>query len=44
MFVSAGVLALLKEPQNELKIFALNRLNDLVDEFWAEICEDIELM
>ena len=34
---TAGILALLDEPELEVKVFALQRLNDLVDSFWAEI-------
>lgn len=41
---TAGVLALLEEPENELKVFALIRLNELVDNFWAEIAEDVTKM
>ena len=38
----AGVIALLDEPQPELKIYALEKLNLMVDIFWAEISEAIE--
>ena len=41
---TAGVLALLEEPENELKVFALIRLDELVDIFWAEIAEDVTKM
>ena len=37
MLPTAGILALLAEPELEVKVFALQRLNDLVDSFWAEI-------
>lgn len=33
----AGILSLLEESSTELKIFALTRLNGVVDEFWPEI-------
>ena len=39
-----GVLSLLDEPEEDVKVFALNRLNELVDEFWAEISESIAKM
>lgn len=39
-----GLIALLDEDQQELKAFALDRLNDLVDQFWAEIAEHIAKM
>ena len=40
----AGVLALLEEPENELKVFALSRLDELVDTFWAEIADNVTKM
>lgn len=40
----AGVLSLLKESEDEIKVFALQRLNELVDDFWAEISEDVSKM
>ncbi|KAI8891036.1 26S proteasome regulatory complex, non-ATPase subcomplex, Rpn2/Psmd1 subunit [Backusella circina FSU 941] len=36
-----GIIALLDEPQPELKVYALEQLNGLVDEFWAEISDSI---
>ena len=39
---AAGVIALLQEREADMKVFALNRLNILVDEFWPEISEAIE--
>ena len=39
-----GLIALLDEEQLELKAFALDRLNDLVDQFWAEIAAHIAKM
>ena len=38
---AAGILSLLEEPELELKVFALQRLNQLVDRFWAEIAERV---
>jgi 26S proteasome regulatory subunit N2 len=35
---------LLDEPQPELKVYALEQLNSLVDEFWAEISDSIAKM
>lgn len=40
----AGIIALLDEPMPELKIFALRKLDSIVDEFWPEISESIEKM
>ncbi|KAI8977190.1 armadillo-type protein [Mycotypha africana] len=36
-----GIIALLDESQPELKIYALQQLNTLVDEFWAEVADSI---
>ena len=41
---AAGIISLLEEPMPELKVFALKKLNLIVDEFWAEISEAIEKM
>ncbi|CAG8444505.1 8265_t:CDS:10 [Diversispora eburnea] len=38
---SSGIIALLDEPEEELKIYALEKLNTLVDQFWAEISDAI---
>lgn len=38
---SAGILALLDEEETELKYFALQKLNGIVDVFWAEISEAV---
>jgi 26S proteasome regulatory subunit N2 len=38
---SNGILALLDEEQDELKEFALQKLNEVVHEFWAEIAMSI---
>ena len=37
----AGVLSLLCEQEDEIKVFALHRLNELVDDFWAEVADKI---
>lgn len=39
---AAGVISLLDEPASELKIFALRKLDAIVDEFWPEISEAIQ--
>lgn len=39
---ASGIISLLEEDRPELKSFALSKLNDIVDEFWAEISEVIE--
>lgn len=41
---SAGILALLDEPLADLKVFALKKLDSIVDEFWPEISEAVEKM
>lgn len=41
---AAGIISLLDEPMPELKIFALRKLDAIVDEFWPEISESIEKM
>ena len=40
-YFTAGVLSLLSEPEDEIKIFALQRLDELVDDFWAEVADRI---
>ncbi|XP_012276882.1 26S proteasome non-ATPase regulatory subunit 1 [Orussus abietinus] len=39
---AAGIISLLEEPMPELKVFALKKLDLIVDEFWPEISEAIE--
>ncbi|GLV37823.1 Regulatory particle non-ATPase 2 [Carabus blaptoides fortunei] len=39
---AAGIISLLEEPMPELKVFALKKLDIIVDEFWPEISEAIE--
>ncbi|OXU28321.1 hypothetical protein TSAR_002153 [Trichomalopsis sarcophagae] len=38
---AAGIISLLDEPMPELKVFALKKLDMIVDEFWPEISEAI---
>ncbi|KAJ3331616.1 26S proteasome non-ATPase regulatory subunit 1, partial [Blyttiomyces sp. JEL0837] len=38
---AAGVIALLDENEEALKVFSLNQLNDIVDQFWAEISDSV---
>jgi 26S proteasome regulatory subunit N2 len=44
LFFLAGIISLLEEPMPELKVFALKKLDLIVDEFWPEISEAIEKM
>lgn len=39
---AAGILALLDEPETELQEYALDKLNAMVDTFWAEIADHID--
>lgn len=39
---ASGILSLLEEDKYELKTFALEKLNVIVDDFWAEISETID--
>nr|XP_022918961.1 26S proteasome non-ATPase regulatory subunit 1-like [Onthophagus taurus] len=39
---ASGIISLLEEPRPELKVFALKRLNTIVDQFWPEISESID--
>ncbi|KAG3100482.1 26S proteasome non-ATPase regulatory subunit 1 A [Phytophthora idaei] len=41
---AAGVLALLEEEDNVLKTHALQKLNQVVDHYWAEIADAIPLI
>ncbi|CEH15192.1 26s proteasome regulatory subunit rpn2 psmd1 [Ceraceosorus bombacis] len=38
---AVGVLALLNEPEAELQTYALQKLNSLVPQFWAEIADSV---
>lgn len=37
----AGFLSLLEENDPDLQLFALNNLDSVVDEFWAEISDKV---
>ncbi len=39
-----SVLSFLDEPTNDLKIFALKKLDSIVDLYWAEIADQITKM
>jgi 26S proteasome regulatory subunit N2 len=41
---AAGILALLEEPDVQFKQHALETLNSVVPQFWAEISESIATM
>lgn len=41
VWTAAGILSLLDESELEVRVFALQRLNQLVDRFWAEIAESV---
>lgn len=38
---AAGIISLLNEPELDVKLFALNKLNELVDVFWHEISDSV---
>ncbi|VDP47279.1 unnamed protein product [Echinostoma caproni] len=38
---AAGLVSLLDDKGTDVKAFALKRLNELVDQFWAEISESV---
>jgi 26S proteasome regulatory subunit N2 len=38
---AAGVISLLDENSEELQIYALKKLNTIVDQFWAEISDSV---
>ncbi|KAI9310565.1 armadillo-type protein [Dichotomocladium elegans] len=40
-FLLGGIISLLDEHQPELQVYALEHLNKLVNEFWAEIAESV---
>ena len=44
LMVLAGVLALLDDPEEDVKVFALSKLDELVDNFWPEISEFVSKM
>jgi len=39
---AGGLLALLDEPQSQVQGYALEKLNDVVDVFWAEIADAVD--
>jgi len=39
---ASGLLALLAEPEPKLKVYALNKLDIIVHEFWPEISDNIQ--
>ena len=41
---AAGVLALLREEEDEIVSYALEKLEGLVGEFWIEIADEISIM
>jgi hypothetical protein len=38
---SIGLLSLLEENQNDVKLFALTKLNDLANDHWAEMASSV---
>ncbi|KAK4048833.1 proteasome regulatory particle base subunit [Microbotryomycetes sp. JL221] len=38
---AAGLLSLLDEPEPSLQAYALDRINLLIDSFWAEVADDV---
>lgn len=41
---ASGLLAMLEEEEDELKLYALKNLTKLADQFWAEISASISSM
>jgi 26S proteasome regulatory subunit N2 len=41
---ASGIVALLSEPERELKVFALKKLNNVVNDFWAEIADALQTL
>ncbi|CAG0904194.1 unnamed protein product [Cyprideis torosa] len=39
---ASGIISLLDEPRAELKSFALQKLDEIIDEFWAEVADAIQ--
>ena len=44
MLLAGGILALLAEQEVVLKVLALERLNQVVDQFWPEISNHVVTM
>ncbi|RKO87811.1 hypothetical protein BDK51DRAFT_28293, partial [Blyttiomyces helicus] len=38
---AAGIISMLDEPQEDLKVYALQKLDGIVDQFWAEISDAV---
>ncbi|KAI9293978.1 26S proteasome regulatory complex, non-ATPase subcomplex, Rpn2/Psmd1 subunit [Neoconidiobolus thromboides FSU 785] len=38
---ASGLISLLEENEIELKVYALNQLNGIIDQFWTEIAESV---
>ena len=41
---AGGIVALLSEPETELKVFALRKLDEIVNDFWAEIADSLQAL
>jgi 26S proteasome regulatory subunit N2 len=41
---ASGLLSLLEDEQDEVKSFALEKLNTVVDGFWSEIADSLQKM
>ena len=41
---ASGLIGLLDEPDQQLKCYALQNLDKLVDQFWAEIADSVSKM
>lgn len=41
---AGGLIALLEEPEEELQLHGLNKINQKVDQFWAEIADALPIM
>lgn len=41
---AAGLLGLLQEPDDQLRCFALQKLDQNVDQFWAQIADSVPMM
>jgi len=39
-----GIISLLDEPEQELKVYALKKLDSLVNQFWTEIADSVGKM
>ena len=41
---ASGYLALLEEPNPELQFYALRNIDEIIDQFWPEISDDVVKM